>query len=100
LKIVGHRWHVAHHLKGKSRSTETRKRISEGQLGKIISRETCRKISKALKGKKWSKQRKQEQAKRLKKYFKEHPRVAAIGKPWKKLGVSRRTWYRRERKRQ
>lgn len=99
LKIVTHRWHATHHLKGKKRSVIVCQRISEGQKGRINSPETREKISKALKGKKWSRKRKQHHKEVLTQYFKDNPRVSPTGRPWVKLGISRRTWYRRERKR-
>lgn len=46
--------HTRLHWKGKQRSSETRRKMSEANKGKHLSDETCRKLSEAMKGKKFS----------------------------------------------
>jgi hypothetical protein len=50
LQIVSSKEHVRIHRKGIPRTIEVRKKISEGNKGKIVSEETKRKISESNKG--------------------------------------------------
>ena len=99
LEIMSPAEHVRHHLTGKKRSLKTRRKISRGLTGRIVSKETRRKMSKRMMGKRWSAERRRNHAKRMMAYFKQHRKLSPTGKPWEKLGMSRRTWYRQKQRR-
>lgn len=50
LQIMSRREHARFHLKGKPRSEEVKKKISEAHIGKALTEEHCKAISEAHKG--------------------------------------------------
>ena len=98
LRLITSRGHSAIHLKGKHRSEETKRKISQTQTGIPKHEGHGEAVRRALTGKKWTPQRKANHRVAMKEHFKRNPKPKPTGEPWVKLGISRKTWYRHQRK--